>query len=413
MNEKELFQKRGELYAQMRAVLDKAGAEKRNLTDEETQTYDRIESDFDKVSADLDRVRKANSIEVSLRSDRDGHYAANVRNIDEKGEEGSPVRQRKGNGPAYRKAFDAYARTGKNGLNPNHFAALQEGTDSEGGYLVPEEFETKIYEILHATDPVRANANVIRTGSDRNIPIEVSEGTFAYIAEEGAYGESDPAFGRVVISAYKSGGIIKVSEELLQDGFFNLQAYLSGLAARRFAAIQETAWATGNGTSAPHGLFVTTSVGGVNLPGITGAVSATAAITGDDLIDVFHSLPRAYRQNAKWIMSDAMVKLVRKVKDQNDQYLWQPGLQAGQQDILLGKPVLVSEGATAPAPTAKSIVFGDLSFYTIVDRLGIVMQRLNELYAANGQVGFKFMARNDADLVDPRAFTSFTHGAAA
>jgi HK97 family phage major capsid protein len=128
---------------------------------------------------------------------------------------------------------------------------------------------------------------------------------------------------------------------------------------------------------------------------------------------VFHSLPRSYRGNASWVVSDALVKLVRKLKDSEGQYIWQPGLTAGQPDRILNRPVLISEGATVPAATAKSIVFGDLQFYTIADRLGMTMQRLNELYAASGQIGFKWTKRNDAKVITNTAFASFTHGAAS
>ena len=143
------------------------------------------------------------------------------------------------------------------------------------------------------------------------------------------------------------------------------------------------------------------------------AVSATAAITGDDLIDVFHSLGRAYRQNASWVMGDDAVKIVRKLVDNDGQYIWQPGLVAGAPDTIFGRPVIVTEYATAAAPDAKSIIFGDMQYYTIADRAGISAQKLNELYAANGQVGYKFTARNDAKVVLNDAFTSFTHGSAS
>ncbi len=412
MTLQEKYDKRANLVKGQREILDKAKAEKRELSADEVTKYEQMEADYNRVDAEirdenLDTATR--NRERELKDERADQYTPTRLNID--GEKNKDhFAKRKDYSDAF---FGHYARVGKAGLEHKYLNALQEGTDSEGGYIVPEEFETKLIALQQTMDPVRRLATVITTRSDRNIPIETDDGDFAYIAEEGAYGEDDPAFGRVVLSAFKSGGIIKVSEELLQDAFFDLPSYLLGLAGRRYNRLEETNFAGGNGSSKPLGLFATTAVGGVSVTGFQGAVSATAAITGDDLIETFHSLARSYRMNATWLTSDAMVKMIRKLKDQNDQYIWAPGLQAGQPDRILNRPVEISEGATAPAAAAKSIVFGDLSYYYIADRLGMTMQRLNELYAANGQIGFRCMKRNDGRLVDPAAITYFQHGAAS
>ncbi|MBK8477785.1 MAG: phage major capsid protein [Opitutaceae bacterium] len=172
-------------------------------------------------------------------------------------------------------------------------------------------------------------------------------------------------------------------------------------------------FATGNGTTAPLGLFAAATVGGVNLGIVTGGVSATPAITGDDVIDVFHKLAVSYRARASFVAGDGLIKLIRKLKSTDNQYLWQPGLSAGQPDLLMNRPLLVAEGGPAPLAAAKTLVFGDLKTYVIADRLGLAMQRLNELYAAKGQIGFKFNGRHDARLTDPKAIVQFKHGAAA
>lgn len=385
-----LIEKRAKLVADMRNLLD--GSE--GLSAEDQEKLAAIEADFDSTEKAIRAEEKLNKIESKLEAIVEESYAPSI--------------EKENSVDDYKGAFEEYARKGLSALNGEKLAALQVGTDSEGGYIVPESFETKIVEILQDVNPFRSVANVIRTASDRNIPVESSIGSFAYVAEEGAYGLSDPAFSRVVLGAHKSGGIIKVSEELLQDAFFNLETYLSNVAGRRFANLEEASFCTGNGSSAPQGLFNPTYSNNV-----TGAVSATAAITSDDLIDVFHSLGRQYRSNATWLMNDDAVKLIRKLKDQDDQYLWQPGLQAGQPDTILGRPVIVSTQATAPAADAKSVIFGDMQYYTIADRAGISAQKLNELYAANGQVGYKFTARNDAKVILNEAFTSFTHGSAS
>lgn len=403
--------KRANLVKEQRAIIDKAKAEGRELNADEQTKYEALEADFDKVQGEIRTFEMDARIaqrEKDLDEGRGGRYSPTRLNLEE--DKGEHFSKRSSYKDAF---FGAYARMGRNNLGPDRMAALQEGTDSEGGYIVPEEFETRLFELMQEMDPVRQLATVITTRSDRNIPLETDDGDFAYIAEEGSYTEDDPAFGRVVLSAFKSGGIVKVSEELLQDAFFNLETYLLGLASRRFNRLEETNFAGGNGSSKPLGLFATTAVGGVSVTGYQGAVSGTAVITGDDLIETFHALGRSYRANASWLTSDAMVKMIRKLKDGENNYIWQPGLQAGQPDRIFNRPVYVSEGATAPAAAAKSIIFGDISYYYIGDRLGMTMQRLGELFAATGQVGFKFTKRNDGRLVDPNAITFFQHGAAS
>ena len=403
---------RASLVKESRAILEKAQKEKRNLSADETKRYEDMHTDIESKGQEIERLESQHRIETDLRNERDSDYRAGLDNPNEKKKTGRASE-------AYKNALfgkGGYARVGKNGLGEKHLNALQEGTDSEGGYLVPEEFETAIVRILSNGNPLRAAATVITTASDRNIPIEASTGSFAYIDEEAAYGESDPSVGRVVLGAHKAGGIIKVSEELLQDAFFDIGSWLMDLAGRRYADLEDTNFAAGDGSGKPTGIFATSTVGGVtgvSITGTTGAVSATAVITTDDLIDTYHGLKRAYRERASWVFGDTMAKMVRKLKDANDQYMWQPGLVAGQPDTLLSRPVIISDGATAPAPDAKSIMFGDLSQYYIVDRLGMAMQRLNELYAANGQVGFKFTRRHDGKIVNAEAFTFFQHGAAS
>lgn len=410
---KEQKEKRAGLVIQMRALLDAAAKDTKGvLTAAQETNYVALETEVDTIGKAVDREDSLATIENTLRNRKDHNYRP-VLNKD-----GKPVKiGRKPLPENYAEAMfngvGSYSRVGRNGVSPDFMNVLNEGNDTQGGYLVPEEFETKLVENLVNADPIRASATVITTAGDRNIPIETDSGSFTYIGEGTDYPTSDPAIGKAVLSAFKAGGIVKVSEELLQDSFFDLESYLLRLASRRYNTLEQSGFANGGGVAGPLGIFNSVSVGGTTITGTTGAVSASAAITGDNLIDTFHGLARAYRDNAAWLTSDTMVKLIRKLKDSTGQYLWQPGLQAGQPDRLLNRPVLVSDGAPAPAPDQRSIVFGDLSFYYIVDRLGLSMQVLRELYAAQGQVGFKFTKRNDGRLTSAVATTFFTHGSAS
>nr|UWI11572.1 MAG: capsid family protein [Bacteriophage sp.] len=282
---------------------------------------------------------------------------------------------------------------------PSVVNALQIGTDSEGGYLVPDEYERTLVEALEEENVFRQLARVIQTSSgDRKIPVVATKGTASWIDEEGAYTESDDSFGQVSIGAYKLGTMIKVSEELLNDSVFDLESYISREFARRIGAKEEEAFFTGDGSGKPLGILAAS--GGAET-GIT-AASATA-ITADELIDLFYSLKSPYRRNAVWVLNDSTIKAVRKLKDGSGQYLWQPSLTAGTPDTILGRPVRTSAYMPAIAASAKTIAFGDFSYYWIADRQGRSFKRLNELYAANGQVGFLASQRVDGKIILPEA----------
>ena len=192
--------------------------------------------------------------------------------------------------------------------------------------------------------------------------------------------------------------MIKVSEELLNDSAFDLESYISREFARRIGAREEDSFFNGDGTGKPLGILATN--GGAEI-GVT-AASATA-ITADEVIDLFYSLKSPYRKKAVWVLNDATIKAIRKLKDNNNQYLWQPSLVAGTPDTILGRPVVTSAYMPTAAAGAKTIAFGDFSYYWIADRQGRSFKRLNELYAANGQVGFLGSQRVDGKLVLPEA----------
>ena len=239
-------------------------------------------------------------------------------------------------------------------------------------------------------------ATVIKTSSgDRKIPIVTSKGDAVWMDEEEQYTLSDDTFGQASLSAYKLGTAIKISEELLGDSVFDLPSYIAREFAYAFGAAEEQAFCVGTGTGQPTGLF-TTNGGTV---GVT-AASATA-VTTDEVISLIYALKAPYRKNAKFLMNDATVSALRKLKDSNGQYLWQPSLQAGQPDRLLGYEIYTSPYAPTLAAGALSIAFGDFQSYWIADRTGRTVQRLNELYSTNGQVGFVATERVDGKIILP------------
>ena len=186
--------------------------------------------------------------------------------------------------------------------------------------------------------------------------------------------------------------LIKVSDELLSDSFFDIEGYISEEFGRAFGEAEEDAFINGavqTGQTAidrPTGLFIPSTAGGAP-SGVT-AASATA-ITADELISLVYSLKAPYRSKAKFLMNDATVAAIRKLKDLNGVYVWQPALTAGEPDRLLGYPLYTSPKVPTMAAGARAIAFGDFSCYWIADRAGRTIKRLNELYATNGQVGLR------------------------
>lgn len=276
---------------------------------------------------------------------------------------------------------------------------MQVGTDSEGGYLVPDEFEHTLVEALQEENIFRKLAHIIQTASgDRKIPVVASKGTASWVDEEGSITESDDSFGQVSIGAYKLRTLIKVSNELLNDSVFPLEGYISKEFARRIGVKEEDSFFNGDGDGKPTGIFHTT--GGAQV-GVTAA--STTAITADDLIDLFYSLGAPYRKRAVWVVNDATVKSIRKLKDGNGNYLWQPALTADTPDTLLGRPVYTSTAVPTIQAGAKVIAFGDFNYYWIADRQGRVFKKLSELYATTDQTGFVATQRVDGKLILPEA----------
>jgi HK97 family phage major capsid protein len=254
-------------------------------------------------------------------------------------------------------------------------------------------------EALEEQNIFRTLANVITTSSgDRKIPVVATKGTASWVDEEGAIPESDDSFGQVSIGAYKLATMIKVSEELLNDSVFNLESYITKEFARRIGNKEEEAFFTGDGTGKPVGILNAT--GGAQI-GVTSA--GATAITLDEMLDLFYSLKAPYRNRAAFVMNDSTIKAIRKLKDSTGQYLWQPSIKEATPDTILNRPLYTSAYVPAIAAAAKAVVFGDFSYYWVADRQGRVFKRLNELFAATGQVGFIATQRVDGKLILPEA----------
>lgn len=389
----ELQEKRAKIWKQAKDFLNERQAKSDILSAEDNATYERMEKDVVDLGKEIDRLNKQAAIDNELNQPTTNAIV------------GAPtLGKESGAKDQYDQLFWNMMR---GNVSANVMNALKEGSDSDGGYLVPDEFENQLIQKLHQENVLRSISHVIQTSSgDHKIPVVASEGTASWLDEEAAYTESNSSFGQVTLGAHKLGTLIKVSDELLNDSAFDLTNYISTEFARRLGDSEEEAFLTGNGTGRPTGIL-NDSNGAKD--GVTAA--AADAITFDELIDLFYSLKEPYHKNAVFLMNDSTVKAVRKLKDQNGQYIWQPSVQLGTPDMILNRPVFTSQYMPTLSAGNKIALFGDFSYYWIADRQGRTFKRLNELYAVNGQVGFLGSQRVDAKTILPEALTTLKMGA--
>ena len=386
MTKQELVTKRVNLWNAMNSFLDSHRTEKGVLSVEDDATYAEMEKEFDSLTKEIARLDRKDAIENELNKPVNTPIVNTPRVEDEEDKAGRGSKN-------YKKSFWNAMRSKT--IRPDIQDALQVGTDSEGGYLVPDEFEKTLVEALEDENIFRKLATVIKTSSgDRKIPVVASKGSASWVDEEGLIPESDDSFGQVSIGAYKLGTLIKVSNELLADSVFNLEAYISKEFGRRCGAKEEEAFFNGDGTGKPVGVLHATLGAEV---GVTAA--SPSEIKADEVIDLFYSLRAPYRKRAVWILNDSTVKAIRKLKDANGNYLWQPALTAGTPDTILGRPVYTSAYVPSIAAGNKTIIFGDLSYYWVADRQGRTFKKLSELYATTDQTGFMATQRVDGKLI--------------
>jgi HK97 family phage major capsid protein len=386
----ELREKRAKVWEAAKAFLDSKRGNDGLLSPEDTATYEKMEAEVIALGKEIERLERQAAIDFELSKPLNIPITDKPTSIS-------------GNNEKTGRASDEYRQSFWNMMRGRRkydvHNALQIGEDTEGGYLVPDDFERTLVEALEEENIFRQIANVITTSSgDKKIPVVASKGTASWVDEEGQIPESDDSFAQVSIGAYKLATMIKVSEELLNDSVFNLEQYIAKEFARRIGAKEEEAFFIGDGSGKPTGILADNGGGEI---GVT-AASATA-ITLDEIMDLFYSLKSPYRRNAVFIMNDSTIKAIRKLKDNNGQYLWQPSVTAGTPDTILNRPVKTSAFMPAIAAGAKTIVFGDFSYYWVADRQGRVFKRLNELYAATGQVGFIATQRVDGKLILPES----------
>lgn len=386
-----LREKRAKAWEAAKAFLDSKRDKDGFVSAEDTATYDKMEADVVALGKEIERLERQAAIDLELAKPTSQPIT---------NQPGSGMKEDKKSG----RASDAYRKAFWDSIRKRNYFDVQNtlsiGTDTEGGYLVPDEYEQRLIDALQEQNFFRQLATVITTSSgDRNIPVVSSHGEAAWMDESGLYTESDDSFGLISLGTYKLGTAIKVSDELLNDSVFDLEGYIATEFTRRIGAKEEEAFLVGDGTKKPTGVFVSAE---------NSVTTSGTSITFDDVMDLYYSLRVPYRKNAVWLLNDTTVKALRKVKDGNGNYIWQPSVQAGEPDTILNRPYYTSSFVPDLAAGNKVMAFGDFSYYWIADRQGRSFKRLNELYAANGQVGFLASQRVDGKLILPEAVKTMT-----
>jgi len=379
----ELREKRARLWQTAKDFLDSKRGADGLVSAEDAATYDRMEADMVALGKEIERLERQSAHDLEL-----GRATSDpITNTPSLGE--APKATSRTAGTAYSTAFWAALRQ-----KPYIHNDLSVGVDTEGGYLAPEEFEKQIIRELDEFNVMRGLARVIATGSERKIPLAASYPAATWTEEGKPIAFSDASFGQASLGAYKMAVAIKVSNELLGDSVFNIEQYVAETFARASAIAEEQAFLVGDGVNKPTGLLNPT--GGGTLAVTT---AAAGAVTFDEVITLIYALKSPYRRGAAFVTNDATVALLRKLKDSNGMYLWQPSVQAGQPDRLLGYPLHTSPYVPTVAAGAVAMAFGDYSHYWIADRGGRVFKRLDELFATTDQTGFIGTARVDGKVI--------------
>lgn len=393
MTIQELRDRRNKAWGTARDFLDSKRNASGVLSEENSKTYDALEAEVVNLGKEIKRLERQEQIDAEMRKPTSQPILGTPATPDNQTKTGTASAE-------YTAAFWNNIRN-RNWIDVRN--DLQVGTDTEGGFLVPDEFEKKLISALEEENVFRPLATKIQTSSgDRKIPVITQKGEATWMEEEEAYTLSDDAFGQIALSAYKVGTAIKISEELLNDSVFDLPSYIAKEFARRIGTKEEEAFLIGDGKGKPTGIFAAT--GGAE----NGATTTGAAITFDDVIELFYSLKSPYRKKAVWVLNEQTVKALRKIKDNTGNFIWQPSVSAGLPDTILNRPYVTSVYAPTIAAGAKAIAFGDYSYYWVADRQGRSLKRLNELFAMNGQVGFLASQRVDGKLILPEAVKTLT-----
>ena len=357
--------------------------------------YDQSMAEIENVDAEVKRINDV------LEAIKDAAETENIRNVVER----KAHDQKR---PDHLNAFWKLMKNGEKLMTPEEWGVLRNtmsvGTASQGGYTVPTEVATSVADALKAYGGMRSVAEVFRTASGNDINFPTSDGTSEtgeLIGENTTATGADPSFGVVTLKTYKfSSKVVAVPFELLQDSSIDMEGFIRSRLATRLGRVTNTYFTTGTGTAQPNGIVTAAGSGKV------GTTGQTATVIFEDLVDLVHSVDPAYRAlgNCRFMMNDASLKVIRKLKDSQGRPIFLPGydgLAGPMPDTLLGYPITINQDVATMAANAKSILFGDFSYYKIRDAMDMQMFRFDDsAYIKLGQIGFLAWMRSGGNFVD-------------
>ena len=381
----EMRDKRAKLWNDAKAFLDSHTDGDGKLSAEDAAVYEKMEADVVEMKKAIDRLERQAAIDREL----DKPTSKPIVNEPQKAKPMGGFRAT----DEYKQDMLTAMRTRFRDISN----VLQEGNDQQGGYLVPVEYDKRLVDVLNEENIMRSLATKITTSGEHKINIAATKPAAAWIEEGGALSFGDATFDQIMMDAYKLHVAIKVTEELLYDAAFNLEGYIIDNFGKALANAEEDAFLNGDGKGKPMGIFDTKQGGQY------GTTTSAASIGADDIINLVYNLKRPYRKNAAFITNDKTLAALRKLKDNNGVYLWQPALTAGEPDRLFGYAIHTSQFAPEATAGKAAMAFGDFSYYNIGDRGSRSMQELKELFAGNGMVGYVMKERVDGRLILPEA----------
>lgn len=292
------------------------------LSEEDAKTYAEMEKKIRNYSTEIERMEQMEAMENELKKPVNAPIVTKPMTLDNKEKEKTGRAS-----DEYRKGMLTALRTNFKQITN----VLQEGVDADGGYLVPEEYDSRLIDVLTEENIMRKLGHQLTTSGDHKINIAATKPAAAWIEEGGALSFGDATFDQILLDAHKLHVAIKVTEELLYDNAFGLESYIIDMFGKALANAEEDAFLNGSGVGQPLGLFAETGGG-------TAAASVTS-LTSDSVVDLVYALKRPYRKSATFIMNDQTIAAIRKLKDNNGAYMWQPSLTSGEPDKLLGYDV--------------------------------------------------------------------------
>lgn len=372
----EMMEKRNKAWEGAKAFLESKRDKDGLISEEDSKTYDEMERKVKAYNFEIERLKDMEEMDKELSKPTSNAIVTKPMKIEEK-------EKKKG------RARDEYKNAMLSALRSNFKRlenVLQEGVDEDGGYLVPEEYDERLIETLKEENIMRTLATSIKTSGDHKINIAMSDPAAAWIEEGGELKFGDSKFAQKLLDSHKLHVAVKITEELLYDNAFDLEEHILKSFGMALSNAEEDAFLNGDGNGKPVGIFDKKDGGNY--------LKEVATLKTDDLVDLVHALKRPYRKNAVFILNDKTIASIRKLKDNNGAYIWQPSYQEKEPDTILGYSVYTS--AYAPE---NAIAFGDFSYYNIGDRGERSFKELTELFAGNGMIGFVAKERVDGKLV--------------